>query len=179
MQFWNQMSKFWCFGSGLAVSRPHPLSIAWPRMSAGPVHQPHASAFGSPVSPCSLPPSLPISFSLSLSRAWRRAPITTGPNRPCHSFRRHYARRQLTSGRQLHTKTTRSPPSLFSSLPLSSLWTLGMTLGEIYPKFRPRTCNNKLLKFQHCRPKKWNNCQNKLNLNILLGELILYNYTSW
>jgi hypothetical protein len=51
------------------------------------------------------------------------------------------------------------------------LWTLGMSLGETYSKFSPRTTRNKLLKFQHYRHKKWNDYQNMLNLNMLLGEL--------
>jgi hypothetical protein len=36
-------------------------------------------------------------------------------------------------------------------------WTLRMSLGEIYPKFGPNKCRNKLVKFNYCRPKKWNN----------------------
>jgi hypothetical protein len=34
------------------------------------------------------------------------------------------------------------------------LWTLGMSLGETYPKFSPKTTRNKLLKFQHYKHKK-------------------------
>jgi hypothetical protein len=37
------------------------------------------------------------------------------------------------------------------------LWTIGMPLGEIYPKFGPNNFRNKLVQFNYCSAKKWNN----------------------
>jgi hypothetical protein len=47
-----------------------------------------------------------------------------------------------------------------------------MLWGVTYPKFSPGSRRNKLLKFEHCRAKKWNNCKNIQQLNMPLGEHI-------
>jgi hypothetical protein len=43
--------------------------------------------------------------------------------------------------------------------------------GLTYPKFSPRKCRNKSLKFKPCMAKKSNSCQNMHQLNVPLGDL--------